>query len=113
MFSVQEGSVLLLRSFIVKQRFRMPEHRLWQPPGLPWYDVDINVNAHHPAGEVTLLDPAVVEDLRDTQLPLPVTNFVTRKQLRCVSLCLKITPFLCMLYVHSLPDLIFIYYYYY
>ena len=71
----------------------MPEHRLWQPPGLPWYDVDINVNAHHPAGEVTLLDPAVVEDLRDAQLPLPVTNFVTRKQLRCVSLCLKITPF--------------------
>ena len=91
----------------------MPEHRLWQPPGLPWYDVDINVNAHHPAGEVTLLDPAAVEDLRDTQLPLPVTNFVTRKQLRCVSLCLKITPFLCMLYVNFLPNLIFIYYYYY
>ena len=84
--SLQEGSVLLLRNFIVKPRFQMPEHPLWRPPGLPWYDVDINVNAHHPTGEVTVLESAVVEDLLDVRLPLPVANFVTRRQLRCVGL---------------------------
>lgn len=89
----------------------MPEHPLWQPPGLPWYDVDINVNAHHPAGEVTLLEPSVVEDLLDVHLPSPVTNFVTRRQLRCVSVCYKVEIIIVLyvLFASFLQVFLFIY----
>ncbi|KAK7103418.1 RPA-related protein RADX-like [Littorina saxatilis] len=78
---IQEGTVLLLRNFIIKPRFQIPEHPVPRPPDLPWYDVDININAHHPTAEVTILEPSVLENLRDVDLPLPVTNFVTRRQL--------------------------------
>lgn len=89
LFSIQEGTVLLLRNFIIKPRFQIPEHPVPRPPDLPWYDVDININAHHPTAEVTILEPSVLENLRDVDLPLPVTNFVTRRQLRYVFLCVK------------------------
>ncbi|KAK7488417.1 hypothetical protein BaRGS_00020391 [Batillaria attramentaria] len=58
---VQEGTILLVRNFTVKPRFQMPEHQVWHPVGLAC--------------------PSVLEDLPDVDLPLPATNFVTRRQL--------------------------------
>lgn len=83
--------MLLLRNFRVKPKFPLPQHLLWRQPGLPWYDVDLSLNPHHPIGEITLLDDSVLDDLVDTDLPLPASNFVTRKQLRFVLLDLQIT----------------------
>ncbi|PVD25995.1 hypothetical protein C0Q70_13663 [Pomacea canaliculata] len=81
---LSEGQVLLLRNFRVKPKFPLPQHLLWRQPGLPWYDVDLSLNPHHPIGEITLLDDSVLDDLVDTDLPLPASNFVTRKQLSSI-----------------------------
>ncbi|KAL8576918.1 hypothetical protein ACOMHN_004364 [Nucella lapillus] len=82
---VQEGSVVLVRGFTVKPRFQMAGRPVWQPPGLAWHDVDLNVNAHNPQTEVTLLDHSHdAGDLQGISLPDLTTYFVSRRQLRYI-----------------------------
>lgn len=72
----------MLRNFIVKPQFKTLVHHILPPPSLPWYEIDINVNSHNPQGEVTLLDPAVLRQMDKVDLPVPVGNFLVRRQLR-------------------------------
>ncbi|XP_076464298.1 RPA-related protein RADX-like [Babylonia areolata] len=81
---LQEGSVILVRNFTVKPRFQVAEHPLWVPPGHTWHDIDININAHNPLAEVTLIDERDVEDLHDVRLPSLTTNFISRRELRYI-----------------------------
>ena len=61
-FSIKEGSLLLLKCFTVKRGFQyVPRFR----PALrntEFHDIDINLNSHHPRSEVKIIDPGCLSD---------------------------------------------------
>ncbi|KAK3587732.1 hypothetical protein CHS0354_042688 [Potamilus streckersoni] len=76
---ISEGSILLLRKYNVKKSFQtIPRFRPAHYP-LELYDIDININSHHPATEITILDPDAVPD--DLTLPDVQYNFLSRKSI--------------------------------
>ncbi|XP_052766526.1 RPA-related protein RADX-like [Mya arenaria] len=77
-YSVKEGTVLLLKKFTCKKSFTvLPRFR----PCLrdtQFYDIDINLNSHHPESEVKVIDEASLPD--NIELPSLQYNFVSRRQ---------------------------------
>ncbi|XP_067681232.1 RPA-related protein RADX-like [Haliotis asinina] len=53
---IKEGSILMLRNFTVKRSFSINYQWHIQDNGLDIYPIDLNINAHHPKGEILILN---------------------------------------------------------
>ncbi|XP_060070528.1 RPA-related protein RADX-like [Ylistrum balloti] len=76
---LQEGSVIMIRRFTVKKSYYSNGRGAPSPENLQYYDVDINLNPHHPQSEIQILATSAVPD--NIHLPDLEYNFVTRRQL--------------------------------
>ncbi|CAC5384074.1 unnamed protein product [Mytilus coruscus] len=79
---LQEGHVILIQKYTVKKSFHHVDH--YQPPlpdGLTMYDIDINVNSHHPVGIVRVISPDTIPICLN--LPTIQYNIIQRKDLGC------------------------------
>ncbi|XP_033735502.1 RPA-related protein RADX-like [Pecten maximus] len=76
---LQEGSVILIRRFTVKKSYYSSGREIQAPRNLEYYDIDINMNPHHPQSEIHILSLSAVP--KNIRLPDLEYNFVTRQQL--------------------------------
>ena len=77
-FSIMEGTVLLLKKFTVKKSFQSQQRFKPVLNNITFYDIDINLNSHHPESEVKIYNPTKLP--AEIELPALHHNFVTRKQ---------------------------------
>ncbi|XP_021347288.1 uncharacterized protein CXorf57-like isoform X2 [Mizuhopecten yessoensis] len=76
---LQEGCVILIRRFTVKKSYYSSGREIQVPKNLQYYDIDLNMNPHHPRSEIQILALSAVP--KNIRLPDLEYNFVTRKQL--------------------------------
>ncbi|XP_063426113.1 RPA-related protein RADX-like [Mytilus trossulus] len=79
---LKEGEVLLIQKYTVKKSFHHVDH--YRPPlpdGLTMYDIDINVNSHHPVGIVRVISSDAIPACLN--LPTIQYNIIQRKDLGC------------------------------
>lgn len=81
-FCIQEGTILLLKKFTVKKSFQLSTRFRPVVPSTQVFDIDINLNSHHPESEVRIFDPHKLPD--EIELPPLHHNFATRKQAGCL-----------------------------
>ncbi|XP_060561130.1 RPA-related protein RADX-like [Ruditapes philippinarum] len=81
-FSIKEGTVLLLKKFTVKKSFQSQPRFKPRLQNTQFFDIDINLNSHHPESEVRVFDNASIPD--EIELPPLQYNFITRKQAGCL-----------------------------
>ena len=77
-FRITEGTLLLLKKFNVKKGFQItPRFRpaLWDQE---FYDIEINLNSHHPTSEVRIIDPGTLSD--NILVPPLHYKFLSRQQ---------------------------------
>ncbi|XP_013382514.1 RPA-related protein RADX-like [Lingula anatina] len=77
--SIQEGSVLRLGNYRVRERFQMHTRPSLRNNDLEQFDIEINVNKHHPVGEVQMVPLACVD--QNWHLPDLKYSFANRRQL--------------------------------
>ncbi|XP_071081025.1 RPA-related protein RADX-like [Haliotis cracherodii] len=76
---IKEGSVLMLRNFTVKKSFSINYQWHIQENGLDLYPIDLNMNAHHPKGEILILNNRSLPSL--LRLAELKYRLITRNQL--------------------------------
>ncbi|XP_053402529.1 RPA-related protein RADX-like [Mercenaria mercenaria] len=81
-FSIKEGTVLLLKKFTVRKSFQPLPRFKPVLQNTQFYDIDINLNSHHPGSEVRVFDATELPD--EIELPPLRYHFVTRKQAGCL-----------------------------
>ncbi|XP_013394113.1 RPA-related protein RADX-like [Lingula anatina] len=77
--SIQEGSVLRLGNYRVRERFQMHTRPSLRNNDLEQFDIEISVNKHHPIGEVQMVPLASVD--QNWHLPELKYRFANRRQL--------------------------------
>ncbi|XP_053400712.1 RPA-related protein RADX-like [Mercenaria mercenaria] len=80
--NIKEGTVLLLKKFTVRKSFQPLPRFKPVLQNTQFYDIDINLNSHHPESEVRVFDATELPD--EIELPPLRYNFVTRKQAGCL-----------------------------
>ena len=79
---LQEGHILLIQKFTVKKSYHPIENTKREPTipdHLQMYNIDININSHHPVGEIRVISPTAVPAC--LELPTIQYNFVQRKDI--------------------------------